>query len=134
MKVPAGISLYPRVGRNTRAVLLALAIVLLFTSLTFASKPELYEFRGQVVLAGRTLAPSSRLRLILFGVNVTFTNRTQADARGRFQFRDVRPGSYVLSIYIPDDGEILRTLDITKSFADHSGRVQKKFEFSEEQL
>jgi tetratricopeptide (TPR) repeat protein len=134
MKVVAGISAHWHVGRSTRALLQTFAIILLATSCTFAAKPELYDFRGQVALGGRTLAAESRLTLALFGVDVNFTDRTQADTRGDFQFRGVPSGSYVLSIYIPDDGEILRTVDITRSFADGSGRVQRKFVFSEEEL
>ena len=95
---------------------------------------NLLEFRGQVTLPANALSPRARLFITLFGVDSSFSGHTWADFKGRFQFRNLEPGSYTLSIYIPNDGQILQTLDITKSFSDSKGRVEKRLEFSEESL
>ena len=52
----------------------------------------------------------------------------------KLRFRHLQPGSYSLSIYIPGTGEILQTVEITPSFADPKGRVEKKFVFDEQTL
>ena len=110
-------------------------IVLLATPMLAAESHEkLLEFRGQVLLPANVLSPKKTLTLALFGVELPFTARTWAGSDGRFRFRDLKPGSYTLSIYIPNDGEILETVEITKSFADSKGRVEKKFAFDEESL
>jgi Flp pilus assembly protein TadD len=93
------------------------------------------EFRGEVTLPPRTLV-SRRARLFvgLVGVSFPFRERTWADHRGRFRFKDVPAGSYTLAIYIPGVGEMLQTVEITESFADARGRVVKKFSYDRETL
>jgi len=93
------------------------------------------ELRGEVVLPPRTMVSRrARLYLTLSGVAFPFRERTWADQRGRFRFKDIPPGSYTLSIYIPGVGEMLQTVEITESFADANRRVTKKFEFDQEAL
>ena len=93
------------------------------------------EFRGEVTLPPRTIVSRrARLLLHLSGVSFPFRARTWANHRGEFRFKDVPPGSYTLSIYIPGTGEMLQTVEITESFADKRGRVVKKFSFDQETL
>ena len=92
------------------------------------------EFRGEVALPPRTLSRRSRLYLRLSGVAFPFRGRTWSNHRGHFRFKDVPPGVYTLSIYIPGVGEMLQTVEITESFADQRRRVVKKFDFDQETL
>ena len=96
---------------------------------------NLFEFRGQVTMPPRTI--SHRVRRIfvaLFGVTTPFSGRTWADPNGRFRLRNLPPATYSLSIYIPGVGEVRQTVEITQSFADPKGRVEKKFVFDEQAL
>ncbi len=103
-----------------------------------AAEPRspLLEFRGQVLVPPNVVAVSrrNRITLNLFGVTSPFTARTWADGKGRFRFRNLQPATYTLSLYLPGVGEILQTVEITKSFADPKGRVEKKFSFDAETL
>ena len=63
-----------------------------------------------------------------------FTAQTWADGKGRFRFRNLQPATYSLAIHFPGVGEILQTVEITKSFADPQGRVEKKLAFDAETL
>ncbi|MBI4464440.1 MAG: carboxypeptidase regulatory-like domain-containing protein, partial [Acidobacteria bacterium] len=92
------------------------------------------EFRGQVIVPPNTLSPRSRIVVTLFGVTAPFRARTWTDFKGRFRFRKLQPATYTLSIYIPRTGEILQTVEITRSFADRKGRVEKTFAFDAEAL
>src|SRR3972149_1490123 len=92
------------------------------------------EFRGHVVLPERTLSWGQRLSFTLFGVESPFVAQTSARAGGQFRFRNLYPGTYSLSIYVPRAGEILQTVVITPSFADEQGRGEKTFLFDEQSL
>ncbi len=127
---------------RTAAAFLGLGLVLLGALWSAAplqaqerDKDAELEFRGEVTLPPRTLL-SRRARLLvnLSGVSFPFRERTWANHRGHFRFKDVPPGSYTLSIYIPGYGEILQTVDITESFADERDRVTKQFVFDREAL
>lgn len=103
-----------------------------------AAEPRtpLLEFRGQVLVPPKSvsLSPRTRITLTLFGVTAPFTAQTWADLRGRFRFRNLQPATYSLAIHFPGVGEILQTVEITKSFGDPKGRVEKNFAFDAETL
>jgi len=114
-------------------VLLALPPFLPAAAAAGANK-NLLEFRGQVTLPESERSPRKRLFITLFGVDSSFSGRTHADLAGRFRFHKLRPDSYTLSIFIPNEGQILETLDITKSFSDSKGIVEKRLQFDEKSL
>lgn len=131
-----------RQQHRTAAVFLGLGLVLL-GALSGADplqaqardKDAELEFRGEVTLPPRTLlSRRSRLLLNLSGVSFPYRDRTWANHRGEFRFKDVPPGSYTLSIYVPGYGEMLQTVNITESFADERRRVTKQFVFDQEAL
>ena len=107
---------------------------LLLPGLAAERPADRLDFRGRVTLPPKILSPRTRLTLALTGVTTPFSGRTWADPSGRFRFRHLQPGSYSLSIYIPGTGEILQTVDITPSFADPKGQVEKQFVFDEQTL
>ena len=114
---------------------LAAAFLLLALPLSAVAAAEnLLEFRGQVTLPPHVLKPRETLSVTLLAVHSPFRRHTRADFKGRFRFRKLKSGSYVLSIFIPRRGEIQETVEITKSFSGPKGRVEKNFVFDEERL
>ncbi len=117
-----------------RMVLLASLLLVVLPPIGAASGKERLRFEGQVTLPPHTFSPKKRLTIWLHGVDTPYASHTWADGSGRFHFGNLTPGIYSLAIYIPDDGEIVQTVDITRSFADSKRKVQKQFVFDEERL
>ena len=69
------------------------------------------------------IQPEARAAVHLHGATSPFTASTLADARGRFQFRKLLPGSYTISVFLPGRGESRRTIEVGPSLADARGRV-----------
>src|SRR5262244_3960783 len=124
------------IPRLSKAVLLFIVVCpsLAVPASAEKAKADFLEFRGQVILPPDTLSRRARLSIILAGVAMPFRGQTWADGKGRFRFRDLTPGVYSLYVYIPRRGEILESVDITHSFADVSGRVDRKFEIGAGEL
>ena len=96
--------------------------------------PKTLDFRGQVVIPSRFRQRGRRIILTVLHIGSTFNAQTRADFSGRFQFRRIPQGTYSLSIYIPAHGEMRTTLDITSSFADARGRVERRISYDEDAL
>ena len=73
-----------------------------------------YELRGRLV-------PESPAEVSLFGATTPFHAETQADAQGRFRFRDLSSGQYVVAVFIPGKGDVRRTIDLGPATADAKG-------------
>jgi Flp pilus assembly protein TadD len=92
------------------------------------------EFRGRVLLPAQARRPDRRMTVSLVQVGTSFAAQTRPDSRGRFRFRKLQPGTYSLEILIPGTGAILRTVELTPSFADARGRVEREFLFDQDEL
>jgi tetratricopeptide (TPR) repeat protein len=92
------------------------------------------EFAGQVVIPPRAVLRTRRISLTLLRVGTPFRAQAFADSHGRFRFHKIPPGTYNLSIRIPGFGELQNTVDVTASFADSKGRVQKTYSYDEAAL
>ena len=92
------------------------------------------EFKGQVKIPEHTLPHRARILLVLNGVASSYSGREWADFGGRFRFHNIRPGAYSLVIYFPGIGQVMESLDLTPSFSDAKGRIEKRFEFGEKDL
>lgn len=99
-----------------------------------AAGDEWLEFRGQVVIPPEAVLRGKHITLTLANVATSFNTRTRADSHGRFRFKKIPPGTYSISILIPGTGEIRTTSDVTPSFADAKGRVEKQFTFDADAL
>lgn len=99
-----------------------------------SSPPKTLDFRGQVVIPSRFRQRGRRIILTVLHISSTFNAQTRADFNDRFQFTRIPQGTYSLSIYIPAHGEMRTTLDITSSFADARGRVERRFSYDENAL
>lgn len=75
------------------------------------------------------IEPPERTKVMLFGVGRPFRDETKSDAEGRFQFQDLKPGSYTVALFHPRRGELQRTVEVTESFADQKGRVSTTVRF-----
>jgi tetratricopeptide (TPR) repeat protein len=139
--LPSGATIYRmRALRSSpdRRILLLVALLVCVSMPVPAGAAEpqkrTLELRGKVALPPHTLPPKRRLLLTLNSMSSPFSSRTWGGFDGSFRFRNLEPGTYSLSIYIPDDGEILQTVDVTPSFADAKGRIVKTFSFDEPTL
>ena len=93
---------------------IGLAISLLTPGGASAQKLEL---RGQVE---QQPAPAT---VILYGSTFPFNARTLSDGKGRFRFKDLDPGAYTVSVFVPGRGEVRQTVEVSRSLADAEGRV-----------
>jgi len=75
-----------------------------------------YEIRGR-------LSPESPAAVSLFGVTTPFHAETLADDDGRFRFRDLEFGEYVVAVFIPGKGEIRQTIEVGPGTADAKRRL-----------
>lgn len=111
-----------------------LLLLLLAHSLFGAQREQLLEFSGRVKIPEHTLRRRARILLVLSGVVSSYSGREWADMDGRFRFHKIKPGAYSLMIYLPGIGQVVQSLELTRSFSDAKGRIEKKFEFDEKYL
>jgi len=76
-----------------------------------------YELRGR-------LLPATRASVWLDGATSPYEQSTLTDDDGRFRFRDVEAGSYILGAFVPGRGEIRRTIEVGPSQATDGKRVE----------
>ena len=114
---------------------LAFLMLLLFPLGSFGDpREQQFEFQGQVKIPEHTLRHRARILLVLNGVASSYSGREWAGFDGRFRFHNIKPGAYSLVIYFPGIGQVIQSLDLTRSFSDARGRIQKQFEFGEKEL
>jgi Tfp pilus assembly protein PilF len=99
-----------------------------------AASAKWLEFRGQVVIPPKAVLRGKRITVTLANVGTSFNARNLADFKGRFRFKKIPPGTYSVSFLIPGAGEMRCTVDVTHSFADAQGRVEKQFTFDADEL
>jgi tetratricopeptide (TPR) repeat protein len=63
-----------------------------------------------------------------------FTTSALSDAGGRFRFRKIPAGTHTLSIFVPNRGELRKTVVVTTSTADSKRRVRLEFDMHEATL
>jgi tetratricopeptide (TPR) repeat protein len=79
-----------------------------------------FELAGQIV-------PKRVVPVTLYGVGRSYKGRTLADFSGRFKFKKLPAGTYLLSIYLRSRGEARMTVEIGPSLADQKRRVPVTF-------
>ncbi|HLN02515.1 MAG TPA: tetratricopeptide repeat protein [Bryobacteraceae bacterium] len=92
-------------------------------ALLFAIAGNLYPAGQTYELRGR-LAPESPAAVSLFGATTPFHAETPADEQGRFRFRALAPGEYIVAVFIPGKGEVRQTIEIGPGTADDKGRIE----------
>ena len=121
-------------ARRPAAFWLAACLAVLIPSLGGAAAPRNLELEGQVLIPPQARRPRRSITVTISQVGTSFSKEARADPRGRFRFKDLQPSTYSLSIHLPGTGEIVQTVDVTPSFADARGKVQRKFVFDQETL
>jgi hypothetical protein len=81
-------------------------------------------------LAGR-IRPEGRAAVTLFGDTLPFTTSTLSEDDGRFRFQKLRPGTYTVSVFMPDRGEARQTIEVGPGVADAHGRITLDIKFKE---
>ena len=50
------------------------------------------------------------------------------------EFKNIEPGTYTIGFSLPRVGQLMRTIELTPSFADAKGKIEKQFEYTPDQL
>ena len=74
-------------------------------------------------VAGVPDPPRNDLAVVLSNSGASFLVRTITDSHGRFVFRRVAPGAYSIWVSVPNQGKVLRTVDVGPSFSAPDGPV-----------
>ncbi|MEE2840539.1 MAG: tetratricopeptide repeat protein [Acidobacteriota bacterium] len=100
-------------------------------SIATSFSEDTYEFRGRVLQPDGKSFRDALATVFLQGATTPFTTRTLAGGDGKFKFKKLREGMYSLIIAVPLWGEMRRTIEISPSFADAKGRIEKIFYLEE---
>jgi Tfp pilus assembly protein PilF len=74
-------------------------------------------------VAGVLDPPKGNLVVLLTSTGASFLVRAVTNSHGRFVFRNLEPGAYSIWVAVPDQGEVLRTVDVGPSSSDRDGSV-----------
>jgi tetratricopeptide (TPR) repeat protein len=78
---------------------------------------------AELELRGRIEPRPPQAVVTLHGANTPFS-ATTTSSNGRFRFRKLLAGPYVISVAVPGEGEVRRTLVVSPAFADAKGLVE----------
>ena len=120
-----------------RALFRLLVFSLLLAGAAPAADDPKLELRGLELrgleLRGKVKYGASRfrfLRVAIFHVESPFTASTLTDPGGEFRFRDLRPGTYTVTVVRRGLGEVRRSVVVTPGLADKKGVVRAEIPFS----
>jgi tetratricopeptide (TPR) repeat protein len=100
-----------------------LRLLTIVAVMTFASRAEhSYEISGQV-------QPAGAFSITVFGSTSPFNASTLSDHSGHFSFKNLAEGTYTISIFNPEHGEVRRTVEVGPGTADQKRRVSVLLEF-----
>jgi tetratricopeptide (TPR) repeat protein len=92
------------------------ALLLLSMVLGAPGETARYELRGRLV-------PGVRASVWLHGATAPFEESTLAGDDGRFRFRNLEAGAYILGAFVPGRGEMRRTIEVGPSQAAGGKRI-----------
>jgi Tfp pilus assembly protein PilF len=84
---------------------------------------SLHAAEGQFELNGQIEEVTTAVHVHLYGTESPFTASTTSNSHGRFRFRALQPGTYIVSAFVRRHGEARRTVVVTPSLADPKGIV-----------
>ena len=98
-------------------------LAMMLAAPAFAGEP-LYELSGRLV-------PKEYARVAVFGANSPFQAETESDESGRFRFRHLRAGPYMIAVSIGGRGEARQTVEVGPGTADLHRRIFLTLQFKE---
>ena len=87
-----------------------------------ALSAPLFPAADRFEITGRVI-PETQASVTLRGALTPFSTSTLSDARGRFRFDNLEPGSYTLHVFAPGRGQMQRTINVGRANADDRGRI-----------
>jgi tetratricopeptide (TPR) repeat protein len=97
---------------------------------TFLVGPLASAATRSLELRGQVDPPPKRARVTLEAAASAFTATTTVDSKGRFRFRKLSPGPYMIIVVQPGIGVTGRSIDVTPGLADANGLVEAIIPFS----
>jgi Flp pilus assembly protein TadD len=79
---------------------------------------------GKLELNGQIEEVSTAVHVRLYGAESPFSAFTTSNSHGKFRFKGLEPGTYVVSAFVRRHGEARRTVVVTPSLADDKGVVR----------
>lgn len=98
--------------------------VLLLAALAGQAKTPKYRLKGEI-------SPPARSYVALYGATTPYSNGAPTDFRGGFEFKNLEAGTYTLSIYVRNRGELRRTIEVGPGTADKNRRVTVRLRLDE---
>ena len=102
---------------------LPLILVSVFSPDSRCSEETTFELRGTILPSNGISFSDARPVVQISGPGGPVNLSTVADAKGRFRFKRVLPGMYLLTAFIPRVARTKRTIEIGPSWADEKGRI-----------
>src|SRR5512132_236258 len=91
-----------------------------------------FALAGQILRADEKPFPKSVVPVVfLQGAVTPFSLRTEAHADGKFKFKKVNPGQYIVIAAVPAAGEVRKSIEIGPSVADARGTVSLRIVFDQ---
>ncbi len=81
-------------------------------------------------LSGQIDPPRAWALVVLDGATSPFTAHTSSDSKGRFRFRDLAAGPYILRVFVPGLDETLQTVEVGPSTAGARRRISLTVPFA----
>jgi Tfp pilus assembly protein PilF len=106
-----------------RSILLSFILAVSASPEGAAPQRTVYQVVGKVLLSDGTPFRGVTPVVFLHGAITPFSRQTPAGPDGKFRFKSIPPGTYMLVAAVPRAGEIRRTVEVGPGFADSKGIV-----------
>lgn len=118
------------ISRSGRGKKILVALFFLSAISLHSLAERSFELRGKIDFSDGT-KPEGRLSAVVFleGTTFPFSRNVLVGPSGKFKFKDLRQAMYRIAIYVPQSGTMEKTVEVSPSFADSKGRVERKFNF-----
>jgi tetratricopeptide (TPR) repeat protein len=86
--------------------------------------PKTYRIAGRVLQANEKPFPRVNAVVFLQAALTPFSTHTDAGLDGKFKFKGVRQGAYILVVAVPRVGEVRKTIEVGPGTTDEKGILQ----------
>jgi Tfp pilus assembly protein PilF len=106
-----------------QSMLVSLILALSAVPVSAAPEKNTYQVVGKILQSDGTPFRAATPVVFLHGAITPFSRQTLAGADGKFRFKTIPSGTYMLVVTVPRAGEIRRTIEVGPGFADSKGIV-----------